>query len=507
MNKIACILIASTLLLSSCASNLNSKYQKVTILTDSEATLLVEGRKPKKKDGKYLIKRISNPTEITIQKEGFKDSHHTIVQHKRSPWYILSWIPFAVTYSPFFDNGSKACNFEKEYDFRSTSIKLPTKNELVKDIKLNNISADIDSTNLSYRLFNRYKVYLKKKNTKKVNSTWNNDVKIENTVFTDQLNEILANQGYIDTTNKVLTKSYTNNLYLNATIKGITMNEVNNWKQFGFMGGSFGYVDLEINWELLNFYKEEIFQFSTTTQSGQFEGDFFEEAISDAMETGLIEFFNNETVQKELLKSDEDSQEEKLEELTIVKPDHFVEHVSDVIESSVTIKNKLGHGSGFVISPDGYIVTNYHVISEKEDLKVVMNNQEEFNVEIVRVNKIYDLALLKIDTTNLKPLKISADRDIEIASTVYAVGTPNAVDLGQTISKGIISGIRDTNFKSKLIQTDSSINGGNSGGAIINKNGLVLGVVSSKLKGFGIEGVAFGIPSYEIFDQLKIKFE
>lgn len=87
------------------------------------------------------------------------------------------------------------------------------------------------------------------------------------------------------------------------------------------------------------------------------------------------------------------------------------------------------------------------------------------------------------------------------------MGTPTAEDLSQTISKGIISGIRKTDGDKKLIQTDASINAGNSGGAIIDKDGLVIGVVSSKLKGFGIEGVAFGIPSYEIFERLKINIK
>ncbi len=135
-----------------------------------------------------------------------------------------------------------------------------------------------------------------------------------------------------------------------------------------------------------------------------------------------------------------------------------------------------------------------------------MNNNKEYDFDIISFNKEHDLALIKIKASNLLPFKIQKSKDIEVASEIYAVGTPASKNLAQTVSKGIISGVRDVD-DSKLIQIDASVNSGNSGGAIIDKQGIVIGVVMSKLMGVGVEGVAFGIPAYEIFDQLNIDID
>ena len=202
----------------------------------------------------------------------------------------------------------------------------------------------------------------------------------------------------------------------------------------------------------------------------------------------------------------EADKEKSFEEIYIKNPADYVDNLNKAVQSTLTIKTKDKFGSGFVISEDGYIITNYHVVSDTSDLKVVLNDNSEHNAEVIRVSKIYDMALLKIDADGLVPFKINDSEYIEIASEVYAVGTPSAEDLSQTISQGIVSGVRDFN-DSKLIQTDASVNNGNSGGPLVLKDGMVIGIVSAKLKGFGVEGVAFGIPAYEIFDRLKIRYE
>ncbi len=334
---------------------------------------------------------------------------------------------------------------------------------------------------------------------------------MENTIFTESLNELLKEEGYIDTTKKILKDSYLNNLLLEATIEGYNVHSISNVVGTRFLGAMF-YIELTIEWDVLDYYKNSIYKMKTTTSSGMFPGQKFKEGgdamadvTKDAIEYALIEFVNSKKVTSLLKDRSEQDRENSFTEIVIPKAKRYVSNLQQSIKSSVTIKNSKGHGSGFVISSDGYIITNYHVVYDTTELKVVTNDEKEYDVEVVRVSKIHDLALLKIKAKNLMPYKIVKSKDIEIAMDVYAVGTPSAEDLAQTISKGIISGVRKTDGKSKLIQTDASINSGNSGGAIINKNGEVIGVVSSKLKGFGIEGVAFGIPAYEIFDRLKIK--
>ncbi|HOX51490.1 MAG TPA: trypsin-like peptidase domain-containing protein, partial [Fibrobacteria bacterium] len=161
--------------------------------------------------------------------------------------------------------------------------------------------------------------------------------------------------------------------------------------------------------------------------------------------------------------------------------------------------------SGFVISGDGYIVTNFHVVDRIPDGKVILNDKSKFDYEVVRFDKDIDLALIKIDASGLTPFKLQKSGTPDVGGDVYAIGAPESAELSQSLTKGVVSGIRTTESGAKLIQTDASVNPGNSGGALVDPKGVVRGVVSSKLAGFGVEGVAFGIPAYEILDRLKLE--
>lgn len=512
MKKLS-LLIAISVLLSSCASILNGKYQKITINTNQENTILVNGETPKIKKGKYLFKRDRIPKQITVKHKGYKDENITIMQYKLSPLYIMSWIPFGILiYPPLADFGLKAYNYDKEIEIGKKMISIPVKDEKSKEIELNKIAVNIDADNIDYGYFRSYKNFIKgneKKDTK--NKEVNENIKLENTIFAETLNDLLKEKGYIDTTRRVLKNSYLDNLYINATVTDYYIHNAFNNQKNPFATGGMIYSDLTIKWEVLDYYKKTIHSLTTKTTSGQFAiFDYskpdkpLHSAIKDAIEYGLIEFMTSEKV-NQLLHDDTHQEEEIFEEIILPNSKTHITSIAQSIKSSVTIKNKEGHGSGFVISNNGYIITNYHVISDTTDLKVILNDETEHNVEVIRYSKIHDLALLKIEINNLVPFNINKSKEIFIASEIYTVGTPTAEDLSQSISKGIISGIRKTNGNSKLIQTDASINSGNSGGAIVDKNGLVLGVVSSKLFGVGIEGVAFGIPAYEILDKLNIR--
>ncbi|MEI6697132.1 MAG: serine protease [Bacteroidota bacterium] len=305
--------------------------------------------------------------------------------------------------------------------------------------------------------------------------------------------------------------NYSDNLLIDASITDLTVHYIGNHYYYNYLFRGMIYVELGINWQVLDYYKMPVFLLKTRTKSGQFavsnsNKDAYK-ASKDALEFGLIAFMNSKEVITLMQDKTQTGTEASFSEIQIPTSGNYATSLSQAIQSSVTVKNKKGHGSGFLISNDGYIITNYHVISDTAGLKVILHNDSAYEVEIIRVSKIYDLALLKIHASGFTPLKISESKEIEIATDIYAIGTPTAEELSQTISKGIISAVRKTTENSKLIQTDASINAGNSGGAIVNKDGLVVGVVSSKLKGFGIEGVAFGIPAYEIMSKLKLSIQ
>ncbi|MFZ4413872.1 MAG: S1C family serine protease [Bacteroidales bacterium] len=507
------LLISIAIFLTSCASNLNGRYQKVSIITDAKNEILINGEKLVTKNGKYILKRDGKAKEITARREGFKDEHITIMQSKKSPWYIMSWIPFvaATPLVPALDEGLKSRNYEKEIRIGENMLKLPQKDVQAKAIKLNNFKVDLAADSIKYRYFPNYSSFKKNKDKKAVVNEKNEKITIENSIYSELLNEILKGKGYIDTTLRALKDNYSDNLLIDASINDLTVHYIGNHYYINQSFRGMIYVELGISWQVLDYYKMPVFLLKTRTKSGQFavsntNKDAYK-ASKDALEFGLIAFMNSKEVIALMQDKTQTATEASFNEIQIPTSGNYANSLSQAIQSSVTVKNKKGHGSGFLISNDGYIITNYHVISDTAGLKVIMHNDSVYEVEIIRVSKIYDLALLKIHGTGFTPLKISESKEIEIATDIYAIGTPTAEELSQTISKGIISAVRKTTENSKLIQTDASVNSGNSGGAIVNKDGLVIGVVSSKLKGFGIEGVAFGIPAYEIMSKLKLSIQ
>lgn len=176
------------------------------------------------------------------------------------------------------------------------------------------------------------------------------------------------------------------------------------------------------------------------------------------------------------------------------------------IAGVVTVEQKDGFGSGVIISSDGYLITNYHVVDEEKNVKVKLNADVKLNAVVVKTNKDYDLALLKIDASDLKALSFGNSEMVEIGDDVWAIGTPMATDLGQSITKGIVSGFRENNGL-KFIQSDVSINPGNSGGPLINDKGEIIGITTLKISGKGIEGLGFCIPSNYVIEFLNLKFE
>lgn len=166
-------------------------------------------------------------------------------------------------------------------------------------------------------------------------------------------------------------------------------------------------------------------------------------------------------------------------------------------------------GSGIIISNDGYILTNNHVvsssssttyydISEATSVKVkLQNDYTEYEAKIIGKDSQTDLAVLKIEASNLTPAEFADSDSIKVGEFAMAVGNP--LDLGTTITCGVISAVSrevsdsDGN-KYTCIQTDAAINSGNSGGALVNSEGKVIGINTMKVSSTGVEGIGFAIP-------------
>lgn len=167
-------------------------------------------------------------------------------------------------------------------------------------------------------------------------------------------------------------------------------------------------------------------------------------------------------------------------------------------------------GSGFILSSDGYIMTNHHVISGADKVLILTDDQSTYEAEIIGSDKRSDLALLKIDANNLPTVKIATGDNVKLGEWVLAIGSPFGFD--QTVTAGIVSGkqrkLAGDNYV-PYIQTDVAINPGNSGGPLFNLSGEVIGVnaqIYSRTGGF--MGVSFAIPSdtvNDVYYQLKTK--
>ena len=156
----------------------------------------------------------------------------------------------------------------------------------------------------------------------------------------------------------------------------------------------------------------------------------------------------------------------------------------------------LAHGTGVIIKSGGEILTNAHVVENLTNIVVVLHNGSAYNAKVKYIDRPADLAVLKIDKIGLPVVTFANDADAVVGETVVAIGTPLSFSLRNSASKGIISGLnRGVYSEYALIQTDASINAGNSGGPLVNLNGQVVGINSSKFAGLGVEGMGFSIPA------------
>jgi serine protease Do len=168
-------------------------------------------------------------------------------------------------------------------------------------------------------------------------------------------------------------------------------------------------------------------------------------------------------------------------------------------------------GSGFIVSSDGYILTNYHVIEIAHNnnlpINVILNDGQSFEAEVIGFERENDVAVLKIDATGLFPVFIGDSSSIRVGQTVYAVGNPFG-DLVYTMTDGIVSALdRVVSVEGKSIRTfqfSAAVNSGNSGGPIYNTDGEVIGIVTAKVVRGNVEGIGFAIP---INDAIEIASE
>ena len=193
--------------------------------------------------------------------------------------------------------------------------------------------------------------------------------------------------------------------------------------------------------------------------------------------------------------------QEQGEELSLQQ---LYERCADTIVAITgTVEDESGYywGTGVIASPDGLIVTNAHIIDGCDSAKVTLYNDESYEAKLVGVDGISDLALLKRDAEGLPAAVFGDVSSIAVGDEVAAIGNPLGEDFRSTLTNGIISAIdRGLNYNGRtmsLLQTNTAINQGNSGGALFNMYGQVVGITNMKMMSYysSIEGIGFAIPS------------
>lgn len=197
--------------------------------------------------------------------------------------------------------------------------------------------------------------------------------------------------------------------------------------------------------------------------------------------------------------------------------ENIVNNIEEVCESIVGIsklkqngtsvflnnaETSLGLGSGVIVTENGYIITNQHVAGNKySNCYVTLKNGEVYNGNVVWADSNVDIAIVKITSAKLKYVQFADSDNLHLAEDVYAIGNPIGFEFQQSVTKGIISGINRTikienetenSYMEDLIQTDATINEGNSGGALVLKDGSLIGINSIKID--SAEGMGFAIP-------------
>lgn len=233
---------------------------------------------------------------------------------------------------------------------------------------------------------------------------------------------------------------------------------------------------------------------------GAFLGSLMGPLVADRILPKEMERFTTNAQQISIQPSDETNVETAVYEKA--KPSVVGVSTSVEMRNSYFSGSRIaeGLGSGVILTEDGYILTNSHVISDGDAVEtaVMFNDGQEAPAEILWFDSTLDLAVLKVDRTGLVPIEIGSSDEIKVGDKAIAIGNPLGLDLQSTLTSGHISGLnRSISFGTGqtmdgLMQTDAAINSGNSGGALLDAQGRLIGINTAK--NAGAEGIGFAIP-------------
>lgn len=543
-------IVLSTITYSSCALIWTPTKQKVTVnSTSNESSVYLENEEIGKGTSFTTKVKKEGAQQIVVQTPGYKDEYLALIPKQTDPvWTGLRFLSFGCFVIPWYYESYLSLGTQKKYKYDKThSFKNRTKYNNRTDQKyVNLMSIKLDVRDVKTDI-NYHDVYLgrdmdkaiaeaeketneqklkqklkdekaNKKKTGKLLDSSKDDNKItsDDTKFSENVIKTLKKTGYIDTVNQIF-QDDNNTLFIEGAIKKVDNFQVR--KNGVNMGVVMNRLKMGITWRVLNAYGEIVDSIDRSDFSGDFviktvyeDGKYVvknEKMYADAVDISFQNLLKDAKFQKYLKQETYSNPKENF--IKLDEPKNIVKDAETSLDASVIIKRKdKGHGSGFAITNNGYILTNYHVIADKfqgkyADFKVVTSSGEELTAKVVKVNRDKDLALIKVEKNFEKAFKLSKIKSFKKLQEVYCVGAPKSVELGQSVALGLISNERNSN-NNNLLQLSMSVNPGNSGGPLFDKQGNLQGVIKSKLVGYATEGVGFAIPAYLIPDYLNISY-
>jgi serine protease Do len=281
---------------------------------------------------------------------------------------------------------------------------------------------------------------------------------------------------------------------------------------FGNTRDSKGSAFIRVNWQIYGQLERKVV-YETTTE-GSFEAREassygIERAMTNAFAMATQNLLADQGFHKLVTQRSGTLSQGVLQQhtpLRVTAPDVKVSGVSSARDASLTIYSGLGgHGSGFLISPDGYVLTNEHVVKEAKFVRVRLANGRELLGDVVRSDPPRDVALLKLRESNLPYAKLAINHEPPVGVDVYAIGTPRDKKLDVSVSRGIVSAYRDDRGQ-KFIQSDVQIHPGNSGGPLALGDGRVVGIAVMGLQVAGAsQNLNFFVPISDALKSLNLQ--
>lgn len=511
------VLVGLIFSLAGCVTILGTKRQKVKITAATkDARIYVDGGGMRNDTIKTKLEK-KRPHTISAVKEGYKTRYGVLSPEKASYLYYGDVAVLPVFYGLFTvvsllvdasSSSIKGRRFKSKFEM-APLILLPRKEVDEKYIWVEDVMVSIQKGDVLGKFYTSTRKMKRDKAYEEYKADENALYDVP--VFKNDMNEILLSYGYSDTSENIITSSW-NSLYLTSEIKTLNTNIASLKGIKTRLPNTQMNIELNVEWILYDGFGNNIFQTTTVGVSDTRWGPLkiseskFQRSMKDAIEYAILDLYSIPEF-KEVIKLDSDlamgrKNAETEIEVVFSENDHGRCELEDQLNSIVRLTSNEFNYSGTVISTEGHIVTSYQAISSGKELIVVLNG-EQLKAEVISTNAHMNLALIKVESDSLHPIKWNVAKKSNLGEQVFTLSFSRLEILDKYISSGIISGFRS--FQSKpYIQSDVPMSFGNSGGTMLNSKGQILGILNAKANIEGVEGIGFAIPIEDVLTGLGI---